>query len=141
MNNKTLENQCQTIETLKMYLQEKGKNHNCYKCYSSLKRIADIRDSKALYLSNGESWNDINDRNGFNSDSDTLKNFGKCFSFSQDENVAMWMLYGGIDKASGMIDFTKKGINAILDIPSLSVGYFNKSNVFVKNIESKINKP
>ncbi|MDO4847489.1 MAG: hypothetical protein Q3968_05100 [Clostridiaceae bacterium] len=100
-------------EELWNYLKKKAKSHNNYKCYSTIDRIIDIRDNKILYLSNGKTWNDISDRSEFNSDDYQKVNFGKCFSFSQEENVAMWMLYGGIEKRSGMIDFTKKGIRAL----------------------------
>lgn len=133
----TLEHNCDTVNDLEAYLRNKGKNHNYYKCYSSLNRIIAIRDSKNLYLSNGERWNDIIDRNSFNSSTNPFENFGKCFSFSQEESVAMWMLYGGIDKLSGMIDFTKKAMQAILDVPTVQVGYFDSENMFKPIVELK----
>ena len=128
--NDTLENNCNTIENLKAYLRQKGKNHNSYKAYSTLDRVVEIRDKKFLYLSNGETWNDLTDRNNFNSAANSVVNYGKCFSFSQDENVAMWMLYGGIDKLSGMIDFTKKGMHSILDADSINIGCFDNNGKF-----------
>lgn len=128
--NDTLEKNCDTAENLKAYLCQKGKNHNCYKAYSTLDRVVKIRDNKLLYLSNGETWNDITDRNNFNSTTNSIVNYGKCFSFSQDENVAMWMLYGGIEKLSGMIDFTKKGMQSILDADSIDIGYFDNEGKF-----------
>ena len=133
-----LENNCDTGKRLMAYLCEKGKNHNHYKCYSSFKNILSIKRSKFLYLSTGETWNDITDRNSFNNSSNNCTNFGKCFSFSQDESVAMWMLYGGIDKLSGMIDFTKKGMQSILETSTISVGYF-ENNAFVSLCELKRN--
>ena len=135
MIKETLENNCNSSEHLKYYLRKKAEAHNHYKCYSSLNRILSIRDSKKLYLSNGEKWNDVVDRNDFNSNTDIYVNYGKCFSFSQDESVAMWMLYGGIDKLSGMIDFTKKGMKSILGINSINVGYFNKNGMFNSVVE------
>ena len=113
------------------YLKKKGKSHNSYKSYSSIDRIVSIRDSKKLYLSTGSNWNDISDRNSFNSPDSGVVNFGKCFSFSTEENVAMWMLYGGIDKRSGMLDFTKKGIWSILSIPQIDFGFTDDANGFV----------
>lgn len=121
----TLKNNCATSDSLQAYLRLKGSNHNYYKCYSSLERIIDIRDSQNLYLSNGEDWNDIIDRESFNEISNSHMNYGKCFSFSRDESVAMWMLYGGIDKLSGMIDFTKKSMQSILNLSSIELGYFD----------------
>ena len=129
-NNDTLEGNCNSIENLNAYLRQKGKNHNCYKAYTSLSRVVEIRDTKFLYLSNGETWNDVIDRNNFNSATNLVVNYGKCFSFSQDENVAMWMLYGGIDKLSGMIDFTKKGMHSILATNLINVGYFDGDGKF-----------
>ena len=135
--NDTLEGNCNTIENLKVYLRQKGENHNCYKSYSTLNRVVEIRDTKFLYLSNGGTWNDIIDRANFNSATNSVVNFGKCFSFSQDENVAMWMLYGGIDKLSGMIDFTKKGMQSILGTDSINIGYFDDDGKFKAEIELK----
>lgn len=109
-------------DTLTDYLIRKANNHNCFKLYSTLDRILDIRDRRCLYLGTGSNWNDIPDRKSFNSDKYNFVNFGKCFSFSQDENVAMWMLYGGIEKCSGMIDFTKKGMSSILSSESVDIG-------------------
>lgn len=126
----TLKNSCGTIDDLNSYLRRKAGNHNNFKYYSSLSRIINIRDSKKLYLNNGKNWNDIIDRNSFNSDDNTYVNFGKCFSFSRDENVAMWMLYGGINKLSGMVDFTKKGMQSILETAYLNVGYFDDNATF-----------
>jgi hypothetical protein len=118
-------------DSLLNYLKKKARNHNSYKCYSSLERIVSIRDSKKLYLSTGAKWNDISDRNEFNSPENGIINFGTCFSFSTDESVAMWMLYGGIDKKSGMIDFTKKGIESILSTSTIEFGFTNDNREFV----------
>ena len=81
--NDTLEGNCNSIENLNTYLRQKGKNHNCYKAYTSLSRVVEIRDTKFLYLSNGETWNDVIDRNNFNSATNLVVNYGKCFSFSR----------------------------------------------------------
>lgn len=124
--NLKLENCCDSAENLSEYLKIKGRNHNYYKCYSLMERAFEIKDKKKLYLSDGSTWNDIDDRKDFNCRDSGFVNFGKSFSFSKDENVAMWMLYGGINKLGGMIDFTKKGINEILKTASVDVGYFRK---------------
>ena len=121
---------------LEEYLKQKAQNHNNYKFYSSLESILKIRNEKTLCLSNGEIWNDKTDREGFNSEKYDTINFGKCFSYSRDENVAMWMLYGGINQESGMIDFTKKGMSSLLCTPQIDIGYiadkkFNK----IKSLE------
>lgn len=139
MNSKdTLENNCNSVDNIRAYLRRKGQNHNYYKCYASLERIKGIRDEKCLYLGNGGNWNDIPDRENFNSDKNDYINFGRCFSFSQDENVAMWMLYGGINKRGGMIDFTKKGIQSILDVSDITIGYFD--NDIFKSVQNLTRK-
>jgi len=123
-NNKNMESFSKRTDSLTEYLTKKANNHNCYKVYSTLDRVVEIRDNRCIYLGTGNKWNDIADRDSFNSDRYNVVNFGKCFSFSQDENVAMWMLYGGIEKKSGMIDFTKKGMQNILKTQHIEVGYF-----------------
>ncbi len=126
-----LKRSCISSEKLENYLSKKGKNHNNYKCYGEMERIIQIRDDKSMYLVTGSRWNDKTDKENFNNTNYEYVNFGKCFSFSRDENVALWMLYGGMKKEGGMIDFTKKGMNSILAIPSVEIGYFNNNN-FVK---------
>lgn len=125
-----------SADKLLQYLKQKASNHNCYKCYSRIDDIVSIRDNKFLYLGTGAKWNDKTDRNGFNSDQFKNINFGKCFSFSQDESVAMWMLYGGIEKQGGMIDFTKKGLKSILSAQSIEFGYsVNRKFVLEKELQ------
>lgn len=121
-----LQDNCNSVEELTEYLMRKAQNHNNYKYYSPLKRIVDNCKSNSLYLTTGEKWNDITDRTNFNSNLNGATNFGQCFSFSRDESVAMWMLYGGIDKLGGMIDFTKKGMQSILRTDKVELGYFEE---------------
>lgn len=114
-----------TSQELSDYLRKKAENHNHYKSYSSLKRTVAIRDNRELYLGRSDEWNDITDRDSFNNTEGKVK-FCKCFSYSKEESVAMWMLYGGIDKQSGMIDFTQKGIRSILKTGSIELGCFEE---------------
>lgn len=133
-NESSLKENCKTIDRLNAYLRQKGQNHNNYKMYSKFNRIIDIRNSKKLYLSNGEEWNDESDKKNFNSNKSVV-NFGKCFSFSKSESVAMWMLYGGIHNTGALIDFTKKGMQSILNTNSVKVGCFE--NKEFKSVELK----
>lgn len=123
MNKKKMKDFCGSADDLKAYLQEKAKNHNSYKCYSKMDYIAPMVKGQVMYLNNGKKWNDVTDRNNFNS-TESQVNFGKCFSFLQDENVAMWMLYGGIYHTGAMVDFTKKGMEHILETTQIELGYF-----------------
>lgn len=129
--NDKLENAICSPDDLISYLKLKAQSHNYYKLYSSYDKVIAIKNNNCLFLSNGVNWNDVIDRNGFNNPEYTAENFGICFSYSQDESVAMWMLYGGINNESAMIDFTKKAIKNILEIKAVKIGYFNSDNEFV----------
>ena len=119
-----MDHHCNSVLTLMSYLRQKAESHNHYKAYSSLKRTLAIQKDQALYLGRTDKWNDITDRNSFKT-KDNLVRFCKCFSFLKEESIAMWMLYGGIDKRSGMIDFTKKGMQSILKTKNVILGFFS----------------
>jgi hypothetical protein len=107
------------------YLQEKASNHHSYKMYNQIDVVNSTIDNKALYLSTGNDWNDVVDRNNFNNDKLTMLNFGRCFSYSTTESVAMWMLYGGMKHKGAMIDFDKSSISEILrNTKQIRVGFF-----------------
>lgn len=99
------------VQALNDYLEEKAQGHNYYKIYTFEDRIDNIVGCRSLYLSDGHKWNDVNDRNRLNNDLTEYKNFAICFSFSKSENVAMWMLYGGMEKRGMMINFKPTMIN------------------------------
>lgn len=40
------------------YLQEKGRNHHSYKMYTTIDIVNSTIEKEALYLSNGDNWND-----------------------------------------------------------------------------------
>lgn len=111
---------------LKKYLIQKANNHNCYKIYSSLDKIKSIIDHQSIFLSNGRHWNDVRDRENFNSMHSKVQNFGCCMSFSRSENMAMWMLYGGIDKKGAMININPSVITTTIhNVQSIDLGYFD----------------
>lgn len=120
----SIKGHCNTAEDLKKYLQNKGRHHNYYKTFSKIEHISQIIHEKVLYLSDGQNWNDVDDRAKLQQ-CDTYKLFAKCFSFSKSEDVAMWMLYGGVYHTGAMVDFTREAMNSILEIPSIDVGYFS----------------
>lgn len=110
-------------KTLNQYL--KNRTHHSYKFYSTYNRIENIIKNRCLYLSDGKKWNDKEDRESFNSEKSDIKNFGLCFSFSRSENVALWMLYGGMDKSGALIDLKKRMFGLELDDkPSIKLGFF-----------------
>lgn len=114
MGDRNLKNACYTMQELEMYLATKAQNHKCYKTYTVSHRIQSWLEADCFYLDDGSRWNDIHDRNTFNTSQSDVKRFGRCFSFSTSESVAMWMLYGGMKKKGAMLEFTKKGMSELI---------------------------
>jgi hypothetical protein len=114
MSKEALVEACSSTAKLDLYLSEKGHNHNVYKTYSSLERIQSWIDSDYLYLDDGAHWNDVHDRHTFNHPGSDVKHFGRCFSFSISESVAMWMLYGGMDKKGAMLELKKSAMQSLV---------------------------
>lgn len=114
MGERNIKNVCDTVQNLEMYLATKAQNHNCYKTYTVSNRIQSWIEADCFYLDDGSRWNDIHDRETFNHTQSNVKRFGRCFSFSKSESVAMWMLYGGMQKKGAMLEFTKKGMSELL---------------------------
>lgn len=113
-----------SAEELRNYLSETAKRHNHYKFYAkNPEYVRCILEDRFLYLNNGDKWNDSNDKNNLQCNEDK-QYYVKCFSYAADENVAMWMLYGGIYHKGVMIDFTKKAMGGILKVPKVELGYF-----------------
>ena len=113
--------------TLYDFLCYKAANHTHFKMYSEEDIIDSIIEEGALFIGDGQNWNDVNDKK--NLQSDNQKIFAKCFSFSKSESVAMWMLYGGIKHKGAMIDLRKEDINNLLSAPEISLGkWVDKDN-------------
>lgn len=105
------------------YLSRKAVNHKYYKYYAPKHYIDTILREEAVFLSDGENWNDVSDKERLNDDN-RYKRFALCLSYSRSENVAMWMLYAGNDGC--MIDYPKNVITAILDSDCVYAGAFSK---------------
>ena len=135
-----LSKHCESTGELYEYLRAKARTHNSYKHYGRLDRIANIVNKKELYLSDGSGWNDTVDSANFNSDDRATKSFGTCFSYLQDESVAMWRIYGNHVHSGAMIDFTRKGMNNILQIQTVEVGYFAENNAGFRGMIT-LNRP
>lgn len=123
MSNKAdLQSASITSTALIGYLEDKACTHMHYKIYTCADYLSSWFAERALYLSNGRNWNDVEDSTRFNPPNSSVINFGICFSYSKSENVAMWMLYGGMQQRGTMIDFTQRSIKAMLDIQEIEVG-------------------
>lgn len=105
-------------------------DHQHYRYYSSAERIRKIKDTGAIYLTDGARWNDKYDRERFNSRDCCERHFALCMSRSTVESVAMWMLYADHGKGA-MIDFSAFGLKRALSRDRFNLGYFDKDGKFV----------
>lgn len=134
MGDRKLKNVCYSTQSLEMYLSEKARTHKCYKTYTVSDRIQSWIDSDCFYLDDGSRWNDIHDRETFNYPQNNIKCFGRCFSFSTSESVAMWMLYGGTQKDGAMLEFSQKAMSDLIkDTAHVELGRWVDNN-FVSEI-------
>lgn len=131
--NRTLKSVCEATDELQVYLKEKAINHHNFKHYvSDITRVNRIYREGVLFLTDGSNWNDPDDKKAFtdfNSGRIECKRYGLCLSFSKSESVAMWMLYGGMQKKGAMIDINLRNIKQLLDQsnrPQVELGYFEK---------------
>lgn len=121
-----LEKACASVTEMVNYLCSKAENHNNYKIYTCESRLDTWIRDKALYLSNGKKWNDVDDRKRLNptESSYPYENFAMCFSFSKSESVAMWMLYGGMQNEGVMLDLRRRDIHKLIETPQISLGWW-----------------
>lgn len=109
------------------YLEAKADNHRNYKFYGSKKAIMNMCETHSVYLSDGNNWNDEEDKKNMQND-EVYHHFAICFSFSISENVAMWMLYS---KDNGcIIDFDKNVIQEIKNKSIVEIGFFKEDGSF-----------
>lgn len=131
-------------QRLMEFLQRKAQNHTNLKTYGTYKSISPIIEEGVLRLSDGSNWNDKFDSSAFQYNSKEYLQFGKCFTFSKSESVAMWMIYGRDTKKKGkdlrglMIDF-KKQLNKIVN-ETEEVVLYNYSKGKIKKGEKKLSK-
>jgi hypothetical protein len=110
----TLKSSCWFPQELEEYLKWRGQRHDCYKAYSKVDRVKFWLKEESVFLSRGSKWNDTVDRKALNSSTPNEEHYALCLSFSEQESVAMWMLYGGIRNEGAMVDFTNAAMRQIL---------------------------
>lgn len=113
-------------EDLAQMLKDNGERHQNYKIYTSMERALSFLITGHFFLTNGEKWNDSNDR-------EQLKKkelYSTCMSWSTKENVAMWMLYGR--STGALLNFYPSVLKEILACEKVSLGYFAETGIFVK---------
>lgn len=107
-------------------LQANGLCHRNYKLYTSMENAQGILLSGNLYLSDGQGWNDKDDRKALRDqrcNNDRI--FAKCFSCSTEESVAMWMLYSdGLGRHGAMLNFYAATLEALCKSETVELGYF-----------------
>lgn len=127
---------CKSANAMIEYLGQKALHHYCYKIYTCEERLDSWKAEAGLFLSDGSNWNDIEDGKRLNPAGAKTKRFGTCFSFSQSENVAMWMLYGGMTHTGVMVDFRRRDINSVLEAEEIHLGYWEgKKYIVVKTLK------
>ncbi len=114
-------------DALRKGLRINGELHKNYKLYTSIDRALAVLVTGEIFLTNGGSWNDIDDHGLM----DKNNAFGICLSCSTSENIAMWMLYGEKSGQRGaMLDFPGSVMKEILRCETLELGRFNKWGTF-----------
>jgi len=111
------------------FLRERGRRHKYYRTYNKIPRLfMNYYVDKKLYLSDGFNWNDVIDADYFYNASDKIKYYGLCFSYSINESVAMWMLYGGLYDEGAMLNLTNKYVNSICEYcNTIKIGNFTEN--------------
>ena len=127
-----LGNHIESSERLITYLKEKAKWHQCYRHYGSSDDIIRIKENKELYLTDGSNWNDLIDREQFNKGFTDRINFGTCFSFSQEESVAMWLLYAGRGRSGGMLCLSRYDLHKIVQRPDATLFVVEENQIIYK---------
>ncbi len=116
-------------DSLAKYLSEQATKHRNYRCYTVMERACGFIDSSYMYLSNGQGWNDITDREQMRQKAV----YGMCFTYTVKENIAMWMLYGGRGGKDGaMYSIPRQEMEEdCLNCDKVELGHFEDSKGFV----------
>ncbi len=119
-----------STEDLLAFLIKKAENHNRYSIYSNARYFQAWLKDDGLFLSDGEKWNDKDDHITFQNSSE-VKRFGLCFTYMYSENVAMWMLYGGMKHDGVLIPIRKGEVSDILKTEKVELGYRDNGGKFI----------
>lgn len=117
-------------EELREGLRENALRHRNYNMYTAMDRAMCLALTGNLYISNGQAWNDVADRDVMQRRSA----FGICMSCSTIESMAMWMLYSGDKGKNGaLVHFTPSIIKEIVELPTVELGNFDTCGKFTEN--------
>ena len=108
-------------------LRQNGAQHRCYDMYTSMERALGVLLNGEIFLSNGEKWNDVNDRHLM----DIKKAYALCLSCSTRENIAMWMLYGAEHgKKGAMLKLYPSIMKELVEVDTIELGKFKEDGTF-----------
>lgn len=117
-------------EALRDGLRENALRHRNYNMYTSMDRAMCLVLNGNLYITNGQTWNDKQDREIMQ----RRAAFGICMSCSTIESMAMWMLYSGDKGKNGaLVRFSPSVIKAIVETQTVELGKFDESGKFIDN--------
>ena len=123
----TLKEMIQNNIPLSEGLKINAKQHRSDDMYTSMERALGILLNGEIYLSNGATWNDVNDRYLM----DSKKSYAICLSCSTRENIAMWMLYGAEHgKKGAMLRLYPSVMKDLVNVDTIELGKFNKDGKF-----------
>ena len=123
----TLKEMIQNNIPLSEGLKINAKQQRSYDMYTSMERALGILLNGEIYLSNGATWNDVNDRYLM----DSKKSYAICLSCSTRENIAMWMLYGAEHgKKGAMLRLYPSVMKDLVNVDTIELGKFNKDGKF-----------
>lgn len=106
------------------FLSYKSKHHHSYKWYLKYEYAKNMLDTGSFYISDGNGWNDPNDRLS----QINYKLYGLCLSFSTSENVAMWMLYAEKSLNGAMFDFSQSQITLLRNVSQIYLCDYDEDN-------------
>lgn len=119
-----------TPEALRDGLRENALRHRNYNMYTAMDRAMCLVLTGNLYISDGQTWNDKQDREIMKIHSA----FGICMSCSTIESMAMWMLYSGDKGKNGaLVRFLPSIIKEIVETPTIELGKFDDNGKFIEN--------
>ena len=105
-------------EILSKNLKHNSLLHRNYKLYTSTEIAFAFLVDGYLMLSDGTMWNDTPDSKQMKS----KMAYGKCFSWSTRENIAMWMLYGDRCGKNGVaLSFLPSVLKSICDVEEIEI--------------------
>ena len=108
-----------SAQDLEVYLDGKEYKHGSYCHYTSLPVLENILKNKELWLGCVSDFNDCKDSDQFITDKRLY--YSSCFSTGDNENLALWYLYSGLDGKGVRVRFTKAGIRKLIEYSTYSL--------------------